>query len=196
MGKVKRVRYQLEQLYEDQDPDLVLDTVVHVLHWLDPENKAHTHTFALRENHENGVQEHELILSWNIDKLAAHDARLLSDLDRCRARKTLMGEDHVKYAAYGLALVAISHLLHRRVLGLSLYRAPDLLLDDTPDARRGVEVAGRTSKGHAAFAQTLDGVSGEPGKRAKIRARVDVVEAYISLWCCEPRVSHWEQVKP
>ncbi|HSO00628.1 MAG TPA: hypothetical protein VLS89_20190, partial [Candidatus Nanopelagicales bacterium] len=109
---------------------------------------------------------------------------------------TLTREDHTKYAAYGLAMVAISCVLERRVVGLNIYQAPDLLLDTTPSAVRGVEVAGRSSKGYAAFHQALEGASGKPGKRAQLREREDVIEAYVSLWCCEPMVSVWEKVKP
>ncbi len=107
-----------------------------------------------------------------------------------------MREDQTKFAAYGLAMVAISCILRRRVVNVEYFRTPDLLLDTTPGALRGVEVAGRSSKGYAALGQTLEGGPGEPGKRAKLKARGDVVEAYISLWCREPRVSVWEKVKP
>lgn len=196
VSKVKRARYELEQLYEHQDPDFVIETVAHVLHWLDPKNEQHSHRFEIRENKKGGVTDHELILSWDIRKLAEHDPRLLTDLDRFRAGKTLTGEDQTKYAAYGLALVAISYLLQRRVVRINYFRAPDLLFNYDPDALRGVEVAGRSSKGHAAFMQALEGASGKPGKRAQLRACVDVEEAYISLWCIQPKVSIWEKVKP
>ncbi len=174
----------------------MVDTVACLLHWLDPRNEQHTHQFKLSENRKGGVTDHELVLSWDIHKLAAHDPRLLTDLGRFRQGKTVTGEDQTKYAAYGLAFVAISYLLQRRVVRVSHFRTPDLLLDSTPGALRGVEVAGRSSKGHAAFAQALDGASGKPGKRAQLRACADVQEAYISLWCCEPKVSIWEKVKP
>jgi hypothetical protein len=85
---------------------------------------------------------------------------------------------------------------------VSLWRPPDLLLDETPGSLCGVEVAGRSSKGYAAFKRALDGNAktkktlAKPGKRAQLRVRTDVIEAYISLWCRNPMVSIWEQVKP
>lgn len=191
--------YKLEQLYEDQEPGYALDSIPHLICWVDPESRQSSHLFELREQRAGGVVIHELVVSWDVEKLAKRDPRLEADILRFRegkTRKTLTGEDRAKYAAYGLALVAVSCLLRRRIVEVAYYRAPDLLLDATACALRGVEVAGRTSKGYAALAQVLDGTSGNPGKRAQINARDDVVEAYISLWCSDPKVSIWEQVKP
>lgn len=191
--------YKLEQLYEDQDPGYALDSIPHLICWIDPNNRQSSHCFELREQGAGGLINHDLTISWDVRKLAKRDPRFEADILRFRegkTKKTLTGEDRAKYAAYGLALVAVSCLLRRRIVDVSYYRAPDLLLDATAGALRGVEVAGRTSKGYAAFAQALDGTSGKPGKRAQIKAQADVVEAYISLWCSDPQVSVWEQVKP
>lgn len=190
--------YKLEQLYEDQEPGYVLETIPHLICWLDPKNRQKSHSFELREQGVGGLITHDLTVSWDVQKLAKQDPRFEADILRFREgkTKTLSGEDRAKYAAYGLALVAVSCLLRRRIVEVAYYRAPDFLLDATSGALRGVEVAGRTSKGYAAFAQALDGSPGKPGKRAQIKAQVDVVEAYISLWCSEPQVSVWEQVKP
>jgi hypothetical protein len=84
-------------------------------------------------------------------------------------------------------------LLRRRVVDVAFYRAPDLLLDITPFALRGVEVAGRSRGGFSALAQVSDG---KEGKRAQLQAKDDVAEVYLSLWCRDPRVSVWEKVKP
>lgn len=197
MGKTqKQWVYALEQLYEDQEPDLVIDGIAHLIAWLDPEDRERSHRFELREATRKGVVEHELVVSWNLAMLAERDTRLESDLARFRARRTLTLEDQTKYAAYGLAMVAISCLLRRRVVDVSFYRPPDLLLDATPSALRGVEVAGRGTKGFADFARMLEGRAGEPGKRNQLVAREDIAEAYVSLWCREPRVAIWEKVKP
>lgn len=188
--------YKLEQLYEDQEPGYATDTIPHLVCWLDPKAQQSSHRFELREQGVEGSINHELTVSWDVRKLATQDPRFEADILRYRegkTKKTLTGEDRAKYAAYGLALVAVSCLLRRRIIDVSFYRAPDLLLDKTSGALRGVEVAGRTIKGYAAFAQVLDGTS---GKRAQIKAKEDVVEAYISLWCSDPKVSVWEQVKP
>lgn len=197
MGKTqKQWVYPLEQLYEDQEPELVIDGIAHLIAWLDPEDRERSHRFELREATRKGIVEHELVVSWNLAMLARRDTRLESDLARFRARRTLTLEDQTKYAAYGLAMVAISCVLRRRVVDVSFFRPPDLLLDATPAALRGVEVAGRGTKGYSGFARVLEGGAGEPGKRAQLAARSDVAEAYVSLWCREPRVAIWERVKP
>jgi hypothetical protein len=200
MGKTqKQWVYPLEQLYEDQEPELVVDAIAHLIAWLDPEDRQRSHRFELREVTRREPVEHELVVSWNIAMLAERDTRLEADLERFRARRTLTLEDQTKYAAYGLAMVAISCLLRRRVVDVSFFRPPDLLLDSTPAALRGVEVAGRGTKGYSAFTRVLDGSSGSsdwPGKRHQLVARDDIAEAYVSLWCREPRVSIWERVKP
>jgi hypothetical protein len=118
------------------------------------------------------------------------------DLARFHSGITFSREHRTELAAYGLALVATSCILRRRVIGVSYFRTPDLLLDTTPGALCGIEVAGRTSKGYTALAQALDGAPGKPGKRAQLRTRAGIIEAYISLWCSEPMVSIWEKVKP
>lgn len=192
----RRWSYDLEQLYEDQDPGLALEAIAHLLCWLDPEGDQRSRAFELRELRGRGHIDHELTVSWDLPRLAARDPRLEADLLRFRSGRTLTLEDRPKYAAYGLALVAISCLLRRRVIDVCFYRPPDLLLDTTPSALRGVEVAGRSNKGYPAFAQALQGASGKPGKRAQLLCRNDVAEAYISLWCCDPRVAVWEKVKP
>jgi hypothetical protein len=192
----QRWEYQLEQLYEDQDPDFVVDSIAHLLCWLDPQGSKRSHRFELREQLAKGHVDHELILSWNFKLLATRDPRLDTDLRRFREGKTLTGEDLPKYAAYGLALVAISCLLQRRVVHIARFRPPDLLLDTTPGALHGVEVAGRTTQGYSAFSQAIEGTKNKEGKRAQLRRRADVAEAYLSLWCREPKVSIWEKVKP
>jgi hypothetical protein len=74
---------------------------------------------------------------------------------------------------------------------------PDILLDDTDGALRGVEVAGRSSGGFGALRVVLEGTRDKPeGKRAQLVQRPDVAEAHVSLWCAEPRVSLLLQVKP
>ncbi len=191
--------YRLEQLYDDQDPDFVVDAVPHLVTWLDPECKGGAYRFELRETTAIGDVNHALQLSWNIAELEKHDQRLGKDLIRFQRGRTLSIEQHTEFAAYGLAMVAISCVLQWRVVGRVRWLAPDLLLDRTPGALRGVEVAGRSSKGFSVLKQTAEGSSGKNavlGKRAQLMAKQDVVEAYLSLWCCNPRVSIWSKVKP
>ena len=77
-----------------------------------------------------------------------------------------------------------------RVSGMSKGRSPDFLFDTTPGGLRGVEVAGRSSGGLAA----LGAVRKE--KWPKLAAREDIAEVHLSLWCAEPQVSEFYQVKP
>jgi hypothetical protein len=196
MGRKKHLTYKLEQLYDHQDPGFVLEAIAPLICWLEGKQGHDEYRFELREVSAGGNVDHDLVVSWDVSRLAKHDPRLLADLQRYRTGKTLSLEHEPELAACGLAMVAISCLLHRRVVGVSWYRPPDLLLDDTAGALRGVEVAGRTSRGYTGLNQVLDGAGGKLGKRIQLLARNDVVEAYISLWCREPRVSIWEQVKP
>ncbi|AKT44170.1 hypothetical protein [Chondromyces crocatus] len=192
----KRWSYDLERLYEDQEPDFVIDVIAQLICWLDPVGDQCEHAFEVREITRRGPVEHRLDLSWNVRRLARRDPRLEADLARFRSGKTLTKEDQAKYAAYGLAFVATSCLLRRRIEEVAYFRSPDLLLDATPDALKGVEVAGRGSRGYAALEQTLRGAKGKVGKHAQLVQRADVKEAYLSLWCCEPRVAVWQKVKP
>lgn len=196
MSTGRRLAYDVEKLYEDQEPHYALETIPLLISWLGSSAKAGSFRFNLREHSANGSLDHDLTVSWDLERLQARDPRLVTDLQRFWSRKTLMLEDQAKFAAYGLALVAISCLLKRRVLGMSFFRAPDLLLDDTPGDLKGVEVAGRGSKGYTAFAQAINGAGNQLGKRARLVAMTDVSEAYLSLWCRDPMVSVWEKVKP
>lgn len=186
--------YALEQLYVDQDPDFVIDAIPQLLGWLDPQDQKSSHCFELREQKPEGEVFHNLILSWDSQQLAMRDPRFFDDLKRIRTQRTLTVEQLAQYAAYGLAMVVISCFLKRRVKSINRHVAPDLLLDITaPKAIRGVEVAGRSKNGYAAFSQVLEGPD---GKRARLKARANLAEAYLSLWCSAPLVAHWEQVKP
>jgi hypothetical protein len=199
MTKPQLWDYRLEQLYVDQDPDFVVDAVPHLLTWLDPEGKSGAHRFELRETSPAGDVNHALQVSWSIAELEKQDPTLGKTLIRFQLGKTLNIEKHTEFAAYGLAMVAISCVLKRRIVGRVPWLAPDLLLDRTPGALRGVEVAGRRSNGYAALKQTAEGSSRKnpkDGKRAQLIAKQDVVEAYLSLWCCDPTVSIWAKVKP
>lgn len=189
-----QLSYALEQLYLDQNPDYIIDAIPQLLCWLDPQGEKSSHQFELREQKREGPVFHDLVLSWDAQQLAERDPRFTKDLKRFRAKATLSVEQNTQYAAYGLAMVVISCFLKRRVKNVNFYRAPDLLLDTTtPSAVRGVEVAGRSKNGYAAFSQVLEGPE---GKRTQLKAHVNLAEGYVSLWCSTPLVAHWEQVKP
>ncbi|WP_437718794.1 hypothetical protein WMF45_21700 [Sorangium sp. So ce448] len=133
----------------------------------------------------------EVALVWNMEALERHDADLRAKVARLRSGRTVDRERVTENAAYGLALVAISALMPgRRVITMCRDEAPDFVLDATPGALRGVEVAGRSSGGLSA----LRAVRLEKGPR--LIARKDIAEAHLSLWCADPRVSELYQVKP
>ena len=194
MAAASHRTYALEQLYVDQDRDWVIDTVPAVLAWLpvvhDPKppfafSLAHAPTPA------QAPMRSTLALTWDVDALAAHDPAVRDRARRMRSGRTAQREHVAELAAYGLALAAISVLLPgRRVVDMEHLRAPDLLLDATPGACRGVEVAARSSGGWPALRRVRQ------EKRALLRAKTDVVEAHLSLWCAWPRAAEFCMVVP
>jgi hypothetical protein len=192
-GVVERLfEYSVERLYADQDGDLVVDAVPAVLAWLSPrEGKASELRLLVNQT------PNTLRISWDLAALARRDPSIEARRDRLAKGKSAQREHVVELAAYGLALCALSVLLPgRRAIGWSRWVAPDILLDDTPGALRGVEVAGRSRGGAAALRVVLEGGSNARGKRQQLASRPDVVEAYVSLWCARPPLSFWVQIKP
>jgi hypothetical protein len=189
--------YAVEQLFNDQDPDYVVEVAPALVSWLDPiGNAAQPYSFLLREQNATTFTDHQLELTWDTAALSAKDAVFLSQVKRFRTRKTILLEDHPKLAAYGLAMIAISCFLKEKVLAFERLNHPDLLLDVTPGKIRGVEVAGRTSGGRGRFTAALNGTKEQIGKRKQLQTRVDLIEAYVSFWCLEPSLAHWEKIKP
>lgn len=189
-----RHAYALEQLYVDQDHDWVTDTIPAVLAWV-PVIHGPRPPFIFALDHAasstHKPRRVELELQWNLDALAAHDPTLRDRARRMRTGRTTQREHVPELAAYGLALVAISVLLPgQRVVDMEQLRAPDILLDMTPGAYRGVEVVARSSGGwgalHAAHKEKVSLLTSKP----------HVVEAHLSLWCAWPRVAEFCMVKP
>lgn len=201
---MRQIAYSLEQLYADQDFDWVVDTVPGVLAWVPGRTRKQgspPYGFILRHQpHSTApVEAIELRLGWDFEKLVRHDGALRERAQRMRAGRTAQREHVTELAAYGLALVAASVFLPgRRVIGMRKGLPPDLLLDVTPGALRGIEVAGRSRGGFEELEQIRHGSprGGMPGKQAQLVARTDVVEAHLSLWCASPRVAVMARVKP
>lgn len=194
-----RVRYALEQLYQDQPKDWVIDAIPALLAWLEPTPDRWTKAFAIAHTDEVGAREQHvtLALDWDVAKLALHDPHVLGRAARYRTGRTVQREQVAQYAAYGLALVAISVLMPgREVVGMQIGTSPDILLDTTPGALRGVEVAGRSKGGRGALRSIRLGSSSDSGKAAQLLANIDVVEAHLSLWCASPSVAEFVRVKP
>lgn len=194
--------YALQGLYEDQEPDLVADTIPAVLAWIGTsiDHAEPSSPFKVRvgEPGAKGAEDVALKLGWDAHALERRCPDTLARARRMRSRKTADREHLAELAAYGLALVGISIWMpSRRAITFRVGLPPDILLDDTDGAVRGVEASGRTSGGVSALRVVLDGTKETPGgKRAQLAARTDVVEAHVSLWCIAPPVSLLLQVKP
>lgn len=199
---VRTIDYPLEQLYVDQDYDWVVDTVPGVLAWVPGQAKErHQQPFRFTVQHQPSPEARtevlQLALRWDLQKLAARDRAVRERAARMRAGRTAQREHVTELAAYGLALVAVSVFLPgRRVVSMRKGLPPDLLLDVTPGALRGVEVAGRSRGGSRVLGELRHGEGGEPGKQPLLLARADVVEAHLSLWCASPHVAVMAKVKP
>jgi hypothetical protein len=194
--EIERSTYALETLYEHQDHDFVIDTVPHLIAWLpghgEPQDQQ-PFLFQMGVVRPSGAEPRsmELMLGWSMEALERRDLDLRLKIARLRSGRTVDRERITENAAYGLALVAISALMPgRRVITMCKGEAPDFVLDATPGALRGVEVAGRSSGGLSA----LRAVRVEKG--ARLNARNDIAEVHLSLWCALPRVSELYQVKP
>lgn len=193
--------YALERLYEDQSPELVTDTIPAVLAWLAPSAPSDALDISFQvQSTPAGAQTAEevrLLLAWSLGALEAHDPGVRGRIERMRTRRTADREHITELAAYGLALVGMSVWMPgRRALAFREYAPPDILLDATDGALRGVEVAGRSGGGLSPLRVVLEGKRAKGGKRAELMDRSDIVEAHVSLWCARPRVSIMLQVKP
>lgn len=198
--------YALEQLFQDQDRDWVMDTIAPVLAWVPGETKK-KRTQPFRFEVERAVKKTKVAidLTWDEAALEAIIPGLKDHVRRLRAKRSAQREHVTELAAYGLTFVAISLLMPgRRVVHMNMGVAPDLLFDVTPAALRGVETAGRSKGGMGALRAVRDGTppkpgkpgTGSPGKAATLLARADIAEVHLSLWCASPRVSMMEQLKP
>ena len=198
--------YALQDLFNDQDPNLVHDTVASLLAWVPGESKARRaqpFRFALDHSTGGAISTLQVDLTWDLNVLKQRVPGLEQHVKRLSTGQSVQREHVTELAAYGLAFVAICLLMPgRRVKTVRLGLPPDLLFDVTPTSLRGVEVAGRKTGGRSAFARIRNGVGAKPGKpvkqgkRQQIIARTEIAEAHISLWCASPRISIMEQVKP
>lgn len=192
-----RLTYQLEQLFVDQDPDFVVDCIAALLAWVpgrSAKKARQPFRFPVEHTASGTTLRYDIDLSWSSAALEAHDAGISAHAERLRTGRSVQREHVTELAAYALSFVAISLLMQgRRVVAMNFYAAPDLLFDATPNKLRGVEASGRKSGGREALVVVSDGVG---GKRQSLLARVDVVEAHLSLWSASARYGIVEQVKP
>jgi len=189
--------YALERLYEDQEPDLVADTIPAVVAWLGSTREGREPSISVSVRMK-AAKDESLRIGWDGQALERRCRGTLARARRMRSRRTAEREHLTELAAYGLALVGISIWMPgRRAVTFREGLPPDILLDDTDGALRGVEAAGRSRGGFGALRVILEGTKDRPGgKRAQLVQRSDVAEAHVSLWCAEPCVSLLLQVKP
>lgn len=191
-----KVQYKLERLFTDQDPDLVIDCIAPLLAWV-PDHKASKLDLVIARCTGERAGVIDPTLAWDLPTLAGRIPGLTAHTQRLRKKTSAQREHVTELASYGLAFVAISALMPgRRVLRFHKGYAPDLLFDVTPTALKGVEVAGRSTGGHAALRIVRDGSSRGKGKALQLREAPHVDEAHLSLWCATPSVGLFEQVKP
>jgi hypothetical protein len=186
--------YALEQLFRDQEYDWVADAVAPVLAWVPGQTRAsRNQPFRFEVEHIIRRKTSKLFidLSWNEKALEVLKPGVLEHSRRLRTERSVQREHVVELAAYGLTLVAISIFLPgRRVISFRKGSAPDILLDVTPNALRGVEVAGRSRGGRA----SLKSIG--RAKATQLASRPDLAEVHLSLWCASPRITIMEQLKP
>jgi len=200
------ISYELQQLFVDQDHDWVVDTIAAVLAWVPGSTRRQRQqpfSFLVAHIRQQTTTMEQIELSWDEAKLEQFVPRVREHAQRLRTKKSVQREHVTELATYGLTFVAISVLMPgRRVVGMQLGAAPDILFDVTPGALRGVESAGRTRGGQSAFkairngSRTATNASGRVGKAAPLLARPDLAEVHLSLWCATPRISIMEQLKP
>lgn len=147
--------YELEQLFLDQDPDWVIDTIAPVLAWVPGKSKQRAQQpfrFDVDHVHAGKAEQVNVDLRWNTTKLASRVFDLNDKVRRFRTGRTAHREHITELAAYGLTFVAISLLMpNRRVQLMRMGQSPDILFDVTPGKLRGVETAGRSKGGRAAL---------------------------------------------
>ncbi|WP_438028687.1 hypothetical protein [Sorangium sp. So ce233] len=205
-AEVIEIRYGLEQLFTDQDHDWVSDTIAPVLAWVPGSSRSkrsQPFRFVVDDVTPGRSRTVHIGLTWDLPLLERLVPGVQAHARRLRDGRTAQREHVTELAAYGLTFVAISTLMPgRRVKTMRKGSAPDILFDVTPGSLRGVEAAGRATGGRSALLAVRDGVVSRRGARvaggkaSELRARRDIAEVHLSLWCASPRVSMMEQVKP
>ena len=180
-------RYAIERLFVDQKPDLVKFLIAPLISWLDPSGRGPQPVQFLLGKPVTDA----FLLTWNMVALSKLHPGLEEELARYRARDFHRTQYQTEEAGYALALIAITCILKERAdkFFVEVNQAPDIVLSGLPNKLRGVEVAGRSTRGHAGFKPVL------ATKRPHLLGMTVLVEAYLSLWCRQPPVSHWEKVK-
>lgn len=198
--------YALEQLFVDQDRGWVAECIAPVLAWVpgtSPAKARQPFHFPVEHTVAGEITKLAIDLTWDVAKLDEEVPGVDELAKRLREGHSVLREHVAQLAAYGLGFVAISVLLPgRRVKSMRRWQPPDILFDVTPNALRGVEVAGRSRGGRGSLLAIRDGTpatknkAAAPGKKAQLLAMAEIVEVHLSLWSASRRHSIFEQVKP
>lgn len=183
--------YALEQLFCDQEPRIVRHYVAPLLSWHYRRKLVQPVNFHIMEYGQIQNNVHSLSLTWDMERLRKSNGHLDDDLEGYIKRDGPDCERHAEKAAMCLGFIYASVILQKRIQKINIQAAPDLLYDVNPISLRGIEVAGRGSGGLSKLMR----VRNSPEKYRGLHDNTTVVEAYLSLWCCRPAVSHWEKVK-
>ncbi len=125
--------------------------------------------------------------NWDLDRLAPLRPNIAEELLALGKGTTPILERATEYAGYGVAICAVRALLpDERITHFNVGESPDLWLALAED--RGIEVAGRKS-GRSAFEQAIQ------RKRADLKVKVSLKEAWISVWAFDLEQGVKERVR-
>lgn len=205
------MRFALEQLFIDHNPDLVADGVIPFIKLIDPQGTLPRPVRFAVSTKRAKTHLLDIDVEWSeslLQNAYAPRVDFAAELARWRRSQTLHVERVTELAGYCLAMIAASCLLPgRRVENFNTpYSAPDLLFNKTVTLPLdGVEVAARNSAGMGTLLSVAYGKTKKQtgrrdtreGKDHQLRTSKIIGEVYLSLWGVgAPGVSLWEKVKP
>lgn len=184
--------YSIEQLFEDQEPGMVRPYMASLISWHHKKKRQRLPLrYLIKQYSSNQVLDHIFNLSWDIDRVRQKNIYIDEEISGYDTRIGPDCERQSERAAMCLGFIFASVVLRQRIRKINIQAAPDLIYDLNPSAIRGIEIAGRATGGLTKLLR----VRNSPEKYPGIFENRTVVEAYLSLWCCRPSVSHWEKVK-
>jgi hypothetical protein len=208
--------YNIEDLFNHQDKDYCEELIAPLISWLDPSGTA-VQPITIKISDGNWKESDELKISWNTGTLIPLSSYIEDQIRKYRTGKTVNKEHHVELAAYGLAMIAASCIINKRIIDLLNKVAPDFIYERINGKIKGIEVAGRSSGGYPALRVVALGPKrgkkgkcfhkhspskgtikrkSKKGKIHSLKKNDGISEAYLSLWSALPWVSYLNKVKP
>jgi hypothetical protein len=171
--------YNVEQLYVDQDPDLVHDAIAALISWLDPDDDTRQHAFELVQVGSGGRSEHTLTVVWDLGKLSTHDAGLALVL---QAQGLHLGE--------GETVSQDPHELLRQASALKM-RATKLRALGRPEEQWAAIVAF-----HEAARKELAVLElpGDVSVEAEVHARIEACGLFLDARDPESATVQWQRI--